>query len=232
MQALFAAQERIRSGELLPKLGKNPSAEELKTWREAHGVPDKADGYLSAKDVKIDEGDKPFFEVLAHAAFESNVTPDQFRRQVEAFNEIKKASIEHQQQADAQAKQASEDALRAEWGGEFRRNINLVHGLFDGAGSQGLKDKFLAGRLADGTPIGSSPEAMKMLLGLALINNPGGVVVPGGGGEHGEGIKGELEKLQAIPAAKKTEAQSKREVDLIDAALKAGFMDGNGAWKK
>jgi hypothetical protein len=59
-----------------------------------------------------------------------------------------------------------------------------------------LKDKLLNGRLADGTPIGSSPEMLKFLVGLALIQNPSGVVVPGSEADPMKGVEGEIEKIE------------------------------------
>jgi hypothetical protein len=232
LQALFAAQERIRSGELKPALSKNATAEELKEWRAAHGIPEAPDKYDLGKDFTIPEADKPVFDVLFKAAHESNQTPEQVKSTVQAFAQIQQIATEHQQEQDQRAAVEAEEALRAEWGPEYRRNMNLIHGLLDGTGSQDLKASLLGGRLADGTPIGSSPEALRMLLGISMIQNPTGVVVPGGDANREQGIRGELEKLQAMPAEKKTAQQSERERNLIDAAIQAGYMDANGNWKK
>ena len=53
----------------------------------------------------------------------------------------------------------------------------------------------MGGRLADGTPIGSSPDALKFLVGLALIQNPTGVVVPGSEANPMKGVEEELAKI-------------------------------------
>jgi hypothetical protein len=230
-KALIAAQNRIASGELKPVLGKDASPEELKEWRQAHGIPEAPDKYDLGKDVKIDEQDKPLFDVIMKAAHTSNQTPEQVKATVKALSSVKEAIAEHQEKQDQTFKQQGEDALRSEWGNEFRRNINLVHGLLDGSGSQQMKEDVLSARLSDGRPIGSSPEAMKMLLGLALIKNPTGVVVEGGSGVTGEGLRNELEKLQKIPAMKKTQQQDERQRSLITAAMSANLMDQNGNWK-
>lgn len=231
-KALIAAQNRISSGELRPTLGKNPSAEELAEWRTAHGIPESADKYDLGKDVQIADTDKPFFDALFKNAHAAHATPEMLKAVAKTWNEARQAIIDHRAGEDNKSKQAAEDSLRAEWGNDFRRNVNLVHGLLDGAGSQKLKGAVLDARMADGKRLGDSPEAMKMLLGLALINNPTGVVVEGGSGVTGEGIRQEIEKIQKIPAAKRSEEQSKRQRDLIDAAIKAGIMDGQGNWKQ
>jgi hypothetical protein len=231
-KALIAAQNRIASGELKPVLGKNASPEEVKEWREAHGIPATPDKYDLGKDVKIDEADKPIMDVLIKRLHGANATPEVVRETVAAFNSMRDLVADHHEKQDKKFEQDATDALRAEWGNEYRRNINLVHGLLDGSGSQGLKDGIMSARLPDGRAIGSSPEAMKMLLGLALIHNPSGVVVEGGSGVTGEGLRTELDKLQKIPTSKKTTQQDERQRQLISAAVSAGHMDANGNWKK
>ena len=231
IQALFAAQERIRSGELKPVLGKNATAEELAEWRTAHGIPEAPDKY-DLKDVKIDDSDKPMLAEILKAAHGTNQTPEQVAATVKTWNQIKQAAFENQAIQDKESATKAEDTLRSEWGPEFRRNMNLISGLLDMSGSQTVKETFLASRMPDGTAIGNSPEMLKLLVGLALINNPTGVVVPGGGASTGEGIRETLTKLQQIPTAKKTQAQSEQQLALIDAAIKGGYMDESGNWKK
>ena len=37
----------------------------------------------------------------------------------------------------------TEDALRSEWGGDYRRNLTLVHSILDATGAPGFKDNLL-----------------------------------------------------------------------------------------
>lgn len=189
-------EQKMSSGEFKPVLGKTATPEELKEYREAHGIPVTHDKYDLGKDVKIEDEDKPMFDAIFKAAHDSNQTPEQLKATVKSFYGLQKQVEEAHATRDAAAKQQSEDVLRGEWGGEFRRNINLVHGLLDGAGSQNLKASMLSARLPDGREIGSSPEAMKLLLGLALINNPAGVVVPGGDANRAETIDTEIATIE------------------------------------
>lgn len=231
-QKARSLEQKMSSGELKPVLAKGATAEDLKAYREAHGIPDKADGYDLGKDLKIDDADQPLVDLLKKVGHATHQTPEMVKGTVKALKQVQQEIHDQRAQADAQLKQTCEDALRTEWGGEFRRNVNLVHGLLDlTGGNSGMREAVLDARMPDGRRLGDTPEAMRLLLNVALAQNPAGIVVPGGNGEKGEGIKGELEKLQKIAPAKKTEAQSARERDLIDAAVKAGHMDANGAWK-
>jgi hypothetical protein len=190
--AMFAAQQKISSGELKPTLRKDATPEQLAEWRKAHDVPQTPDAY-ALKGVAIEDAEKPMFEALFRAAHETNQTNDQVAATAKTWGTIKQKALQDQATA-----KASEDSLRAEWGPEFRRNINLITGLLDGSASPQMKDKLLSGRLADGTPIGSSPEALKMLLGLALLQNPTGVIVPGGHASVGQAVDDEIAATEKL----------------------------------
>ena len=235
MEALIAAQNRISAGELKPVLGKNPSADELKEWREAHGIPDAPDKY-DIKDTKLDAKD-PSVQAILKAAHDSNQTPEQIKATLKAWNDVVNASLETRSTHDREVTKTSEDTLRAEWGSDYRRNVNLINGLFDGNADQKLKDMVLESRLPDGTPFASSPDVLKMLLSLALIQNPTGIVVPGAGGNQAEGIREELAKIDKVRATNrgvynKDDKMQERERTLIAAAIQMGAMDENGNWKK
>lgn len=222
MDALIAAQNRISAGELKPVLGKNASAAEVAEWRKEHGIPETPDKYDLGKDVKIEGMDPKLLGEVFKAAHESNQTPEQVKATMKAWSQISNAVTEQRTEADIKVQKDSEDALRAEWGGEFRRNINLIHGMLDGSASPELKTKLLGGRLADGTPIGSSPEALKFLVGLALIQNPTGIVVPGAEGNQMQGVEDEIGKIEKVmrenrQAYNKDEKMQSRYRDLLGA---------------
>lgn len=228
LDALIEAQNRISQGKLKP--GPKASAEEVSAWRAEMGIPESPDKY-DLKGVQIPEASKPMFDVLFKEAHATGQSAEQVAGTIRAWQQVQVKAAEMRAENDRLAMQAVEDGLREEWGGEFRVHMNNIHGLLDGATDQGFKDKLLAARMPDGNPIGTSPEALKFLLSLALIKNPAGVVLPGGGSNPVDGVKEELGKLQKIPAAKKTEAQSGRQRQLIDAAIKMGAMDESGNWK-
>lgn len=199
--ALIAAQNRISSGELKPQLGKSASAEEVAAWRAEQGIPATHDKY----DLDLGNGfvigadDKPLVEKFLQAAHGSNQTPDQVKASLRAYYEVNEEITAQRAGNDRRIQEESTETLRADWGPDFRRNINLVHNLLDTTTSKELKESFLGGRLADGTPIGSSPEALKMLLGLALVNNPTATVVPGaGGGNQGEALDDAISKIEKV----------------------------------
>jgi hypothetical protein len=194
IDALIEAQNRISKGELKPVLGKNPTAEQVAEYRAAVGIPAAPDKYDLGDAAKaIDAG--LLSEVLkeAHA---TNQTPDQVKGTLKAWQQITNQVADARAAEDLRLQQTTDDEMRAEWGAEYTRTVNLIHGLLDGNTSQPLKESLLGGRLADGTPIGSSPAALRLLASLALIQNPAGVVVPGAGGNQMEGVESEIDKIE------------------------------------
>jgi len=220
-KALIAAQNKISSGELKPVLTKDAKPEEITAYRKAHGIPEAPDKYDLGKDIPLDPKN-PLSAAFLKAAHESNQTPEQVKASLLAYNAFQTQTNDLRAENDKKQQTLTEEALRAEWGGEYRRNINLIHGLLDFAGSQDLKDKLLSARLADGTRFGDSPDVMKMLAGLALIQNPTGVVVPGGDGNQAETIDSEIAKIEKVmrenrPAYTKDEKMQARYRDLLGA---------------
>ena len=192
-----ALEAKLSAGQLKPVPGKDATPEELAEFRKAWGVPEKADGYDLAG-VKVDDNDRPMLGEVMKAMHGVNATPEAVKAVANAWAQIKTQSIEYQADIDRKAQQEAEDALRSEWGTEFRRNLSLVHQLLDASGDDKLKDQILSGRLADGTPIGSSPAALKMLLGVALKENPTATLVPSGSGDPAANIETRIAQIEKM----------------------------------
>lgn len=224
LDAMFAAQHKLSSGELKPVLKKDATPEQVAEWRKAHDVPETP-GKYELKGVSIDDNEKPMFEELFKTGFEANMSNGQMASIAKTWGTIREKAFEIQAEKDKALAVTAEDSLRAEWGTEYTRNKNLIHALFDGQGSAKLKDAFLTGRLADGTPIGSSPAALKMLLGVAMVANPAGVVVSGGGANSMQSVEDEIAKIQKVmredrPAYNRDVKMQQRLMDLNAAQLK------------
>jgi hypothetical protein len=188
-------EARLTSGELKPTLPKNATVEELSEYRKAVGIPDKPDAY-DLKGLTIDESDKGLMSHVLSAAHSANMTPDQTKAIASVWPKIKQEAFQAQHERDVKLKTESEDSLRGEWGNEYRRNMGLVQQLLVGAGDSQIMDLLTHGRLGDGTPIGSSPAVLKMLLGVALQANPTGTLVPNGGGNPMGTVTDEITKIE------------------------------------
>lgn len=195
--ALVAAQNRISSGELKPVLAKNATPEQIAEWRAANGVPETADKY-DLGSAKVSEAGKAFLEKYLPIAHAANMTPEQVKANLSFIAQVNKDESDARALNDRQVQDDGEEVLRAEWGTEFKRNVNFIHNLLDGAATPAFKDKFLGGRLADGTPIGSDPESLRFLMQLALVQNPTGTLVPGYNANPAQGVDEELAKIDKM----------------------------------
>lgn len=194
-----ALEARMSSGELKGAKPKDANPEALAAWRKENGIPEKPADY----DLKFDNGlvigeeDKPVIDAFLEVAHKNDLPPAAVKEAVAWYYQTAEKQTEERAAADLKVAQEATDALRAEYGAEYRPNINAMNGLLDMAPA-GLKDKLLHGRLADGTPIGSSVEAIKWLVGLAREANPAGTVVPAGTANQAQAIEAEIAKYESM----------------------------------
>ncbi len=194
-----ALEQRLSSGELRSTLPNDANEEQVKAWRAENGIPEAPEKYdLTFPDgLVIGEEDKPAIDDFLKAAHKANYSPDQVKESVRWYYDFQERQTEVRAQADERIKQESEDALRGEWGQDYRGNLQRVHNLLDAAPG-GLKEQLLNGRLADGTPIGSSPDALRWIVQVARELNPTGVIAPNAGGNVGQAIDDEIAKFEKM----------------------------------
>ncbi len=222
--AFINAEKRITSGELKPVLGKNATPEQVAEWRAANGVPETPDKY-DLGNTKLTDEAKAFLANYLPIAHAANLTPDQVKANLTFMANLEKAEQTQRATRDVEIQDQGEEALRAEWGGEYKRNITFIHNLLDGAATPEFKDKLLGGRLADGTPLGSDPEALRFLMSLALVQNPTGTLVPGYNNNPAGGVDEEITKIETTMRTDRTaynrdEKMQSRYRELLDAREK------------
>ena len=184
--------------------------------------------------IVVGEIDKPLVDDFLKVAHSAHLTNDQNKAVLKAYFAVQEKVTEARNQEDLRLSEECEEALRPEWGKEFRANLNRVTQMLDRVGGaeqiktaqgkdESLTAMILHGRLADGTPIGSSPAALKLLLGVALLENPAGALVPAGSGPAGiENSIAEIEKFMKTNRAayNKDEKLQARYRDLLEAQEK------------
>ena len=208
IDAMIAAQNKISSGEYkavtpFPEKG---TPEEQNLWRQANGIPEAPDkyDYKLPSGVVIGEDDKPILDGFAKFMHSKNMPNEAVAAGVQWFMDFQKQTAEEEATFLKQRKQESDDKLRAEWGPDYRPNLNAVMSMLNN-GPEGIKDKFLNGTLADGTPIGDDPDMLRYLASLALQINPHTTLVPGAGANVASAIDDELAKLNTMMANRTSE---------------------------
>lgn len=194
-----AARQKISSGEYRAPLPKDASDDQVKAWRAENGIPETPEGYLEAlpDGLNIGEDDKPIIGKFAQEMHGLNASPEVVGKAVDWYFREQEAQAAAQKEADKKAMRDAEDELRAEWGAEYRSNINALNNWLDGA-PEGLKDNILSARLGDGTILGNNPAAVRWLTSLAAEMNPGGTIAPGSGMSNAESVESEIARLEKL----------------------------------
>ncbi len=196
--AYGSLRQKLSSGELKPNLPfpDKGTAEEQTAWRQKQGIPETPDKY----DLKLDSGlvigdeDKPIVDDFLKHAHGKNMAPNDVKAAVEwYFQDREKRQAESEKAFDT-SKRTTEDALRAEWGGNFRRNMNVIEGMLDGYMPAGSPTKDLTLKA-----IQTNPDFSRFMASVALALNPTATVVPGGmGANMANGIEDRLAQIRKM----------------------------------
>lgn len=194
-----ALRQKLDSGEIkavspYPAEGK---PEEQAAWRKANNLPEKPEDYKLkfADGLVIGDADKPIIDGFLQAAHASNATPDQVNGILHWYYDQQEKAVVAQEEKDAAYLTQSEDALRAEWGGEYRTNVNMIRGLVDTMPA-GVKELFVSSRLGDGTALLNHPDMARWLVQTARTVNPMATVVPGAGANMASAIDDEITSIE------------------------------------
>jgi hypothetical protein len=198
-ESYMALRQKLDSGELKPvsEYPADGKPEQQAEWRKAHGIPDAPEGYELAFDdgLVIGEHDKPIVEGFLKAAHESNASPEQVNKIMHWYYEEQERMLSAQEEKDSTFLRESEDVLRAEWGGDFRANINMIRGLVDTMPAD-VKDLFVNARLGDGNALLNHPDMARWLAMNARTINPVATVVPGAGANIAGAIDDEITTIE------------------------------------
>lgn len=210
---------QLRSGKFIKPLGEDPKDEEVAAYRKAIGVPESVDDYakdlpdglvLGDDDLKGQGGIERYLKVMHDA----NVPKGAAAALIGEFMKDKEELAATMADAEKAAKQASEDALREEWGSDYRRNLNIVDSYLETLPAD-VRAAIDGGFGADGVSLKSNAGFIKFLAGLAFEANPVATVVPGSGADQASGIADEIAKIEKFmrenrPAYNKDEKMQAR----------------------
>ncbi|WP_208715705.1 hypothetical protein [Pantoea cypripedii] len=198
-------QAKLSSGEFrAAKLSENPTDEEVAQWRKDNNVPEKAADYLNdlPSGIVLGDDDKDRVNSFLEAMHGKNVSKENVQAAIEWNQQMVEQEAQARYDRNVEAQQKTEDALRQEWGPEYRRNINLINGMLDGLPKE-AKDLFTAAQTADGVSIFNNPEIAKWLVDTARAVNPVATVVPGASNP-----KAITDEIAAIESKMKTDPQA------------------------
>ncbi len=199
-KALMSAQQRIRSGEAKLRPGPEASEEQLAEWRLERGVPETADGYdvpipLDGKYEDLDEFGKASIDAFRGTFHELDMPPDHAEKIMSVANDVALKQLERQAETDAMRQEDTEDALRMDWGTDYRKNIAL--------NAQFMQDRlgddwqsFVTARTPQGLRLADDPKFNRFINQMA--RSEGGTVLQTGETAAGHNVQARIEEIRKI----------------------------------
>ncbi len=200
IKSLVAAEQKIRSGDTVPPFPADGSDEDKAAWREQQGIPKEAGGYLEdmPNGLVIGDDDKEMMTTFAQAMHDHNAPPGIVHTAIDTYYKIEEQRLAEVADRDEQQRQETEDALRTEWGNDYRPMMRRIHAHLDGLG-EGVKDAIMNARdVRTGRPLASTPEILLALAQTAVEINPAGTIVPAGTTDVAKSVADEIAEIEAM----------------------------------
>lgn len=204
LDAHFALKQRVDSGELksTKQLPPNANQQEIAAYRKENSIPENAGDYLTnlPNGLVIGEADKPTLTAFAEHMHKANAPPAVVHQAIGWYNAWQEQQAAEVAKADKETKAKTEDTLRADWGANYRANVQATNEFVASAFGDLGKD-IVQAVLPDGSRLGDNAQVVQALAKLALEMNPAATLVPNSGGTlGGTGVEariGEIDKLMA-----------------------------------
>jgi hypothetical protein len=207
LKAFRTTQGEIRSGKYIKPLGDDPSEDDVAAYRKTFGVPEKPEGYLETlpDGLVVGEDDKPYVDKFVEAMHAVNAPKADVDAALATYYNIVEEQADAERQEAEQAKHFGEDALRQEWGADYRRNLNVMHSHLETLPAP-VRAAMQFGTMpvlddegqptGKSVPIGYHPDVLMWLTSLALDKNPLATVVPGAGANQASAIADEIATIE------------------------------------
>lgn len=197
-QSYASLRQQRDSGELrsvkpFPDKG---TVEQQAAWRAENGVPAEAKAYeIKPPDgVVIGKEDEPYIESWKDFAHKRNMSPEAVNASVAWWAEERVRRQEEAATHQTEAKKTTEDALRTEWGAEYRGNMSKITGLIEATTAPEARDL----RTSIMAAIETNPDFARHYAMLAYQLNPHGTLTGAGGGEQQQGVEDGLRAIDKI----------------------------------
>lgn len=165
---LRAAYDSRKPEKAVPDLPKDATPEQIAEYRKAIGVPETPDDYEFEvpEGREIGDGELEIFKDFAKSMHEKNIPKDVVKNISGWFMEYQETLQQRNADLAYQRRTETEERLRAEWGGDYRANVNLMSNVLqEHLGSNA--PAFLSQQLMDGSRIGDNENFIRLMADLA-----------------------------------------------------------------
>lgn len=227
-KSYWEAQEKISKGQASKPLAEDASDEEKAAYREALGIPADPNGYLEnlPDGLVVGDDDREIMTDFMAAMHKHNAPPAIAHEAIAWYNDFAEKQQDLMQQRDTAMMDETALALREEWGGDYRANMNLVKTLVEGTFGQSA-ESILNARGPDGSALMNNPEVLKAFAQLSREINGPATLMPTNTSNPAQGAQDRIAEIEKMmhdtPTAYfKNEAVQKEYRDLLEWVEKKG----------
>jgi len=212
----------ISGGNVNQGLPDGATEDDIKAFRETNGIPLEAAGYLEnlPEGTVLGEDDKEIFGDFAGAMHEMNVEPAVMHKVIDWYNGFAENQQDQMAEMDNAHHVETEDALRTEWGTDYRANINLVGSLIESTFGEENANALLNARDGEGRAIMNIPGVLEGLASISRKLNPVAQLAPKTGRTPDQTLDDEISDIEKVmredrAAYNKDEKMQSRYRDLL-----------------
>ena len=197
----------ISAGKFREPLAEEATEDDIKAYREANGIPMEAKGYMEnlPEGLVVGEEDQEVMGDFMGVLHGMNVDPKVGHEIIKWYNGFAQSEQDAQAEMDAEQHQETEDALRTEWGADYRANINLAGAFLESNFGEEAKEQFMNGRYQDKRGFMNDPAVLQVLAGLQRKLDPVTQIHPPGGGDPVETVQEEIATINKFMREHRTE---------------------------
>lgn len=178
-KSLVELNKKIASGEYKVPAPENEEA--LARWRKDNGIPEKPEDYKLELDngFVLGEEDLPMVKGFLDVAHNKNLDNGTVKEVLSWYKGQEKALAEAETQILTEARNNTITELKAEWGAEFKENMNAVNSFMSKYFGDDVAKHVEFSIGPDGIPLGSNPNFVRTISQLSRDLDIGDYVVPG-----------------------------------------------------
>lgn len=146
------------------ELPENPTPEQLAAYRKAKGVPEKPEDYEFEvqEGRELGDGEYAIFMDFAKHMHERNIPANMVKEVSSWFLDYQEIAAQKAAEMAYQARQTTEEKLRAEWGPDYKANVNMMANVLqEHLGSQ--TQDLLSKPFADGSRLGDNELFIRLM---------------------------------------------------------------------
>lgn len=174
------AQATLSANKQSVPLAENATDDDIKAFRVANELPAEVGDYL--KDLPdgliLGEDDLPIAETFMEALHAEYAPAKVGHALIGAYNKFQEDTQAAEVEMDATQQTETTDALRTDWGSDYRANINIVHAFLEKTFGKDAKEQLLHGRYADGRGFMNDANILKGFAEIARAADPLAPIVP------------------------------------------------------